>query len=140
VKALRDRGVLDPETLLRFAAPDAIVGACRWFDDQRNVGIGMLVTVIKAGGKPGYETPRTQSRSPVDVSADYWERICESLRQLFPDLCDEMGRPHPAAILAVTHLHQKHGKGQLRKLEHGAVIRAACRRFDKKWGIGEESA
>lgn len=55
VEALRARHVSNPESFLSAATPDAIMGACRWYDEQKGrVGTGILVMELRAGGKPGY--------------------------------------------------------------------------------------
>jgi hypothetical protein len=57
IDALEERGISNPKSFLEFADPDGILGACRWFDDQKGrVGTGLLVLELRGGGKPGYGT------------------------------------------------------------------------------------
>lgn len=71
----------------------------------------------------------------VEREAEYGRSIAKWLEENFPDLKDTDGSPHPAAIAAVIRLHYLHGKGSLRKGEHGPEIRAAVKAFNKKWGL-----
>lgn len=129
IKAMRDRGIVNPDELTVFASNEAIAGACRWFDGQQNAGAGVLAKVIRDGGLPGWQ-PR---RSQLDEQREYGEQICDWLNERFPQLRQASGRPHPAAIAAVIQLHFRVGKGQLTKSEHGPAIRAAVKAWEKKW-------
>jgi hypothetical protein len=60
--------------------------------------------------------------------------IIDWLRKHFPEYDRPKWGPHPAAIVEVTHLHQRFGKGTLTKAEHGPAIHEAVRRWKEKWG------
>lgn len=55
---LRVRGIFKPERLLALASTDAIAGAIRWYDEQRErseaISPGVLANAIIDGGMPGY--------------------------------------------------------------------------------------
>ena len=131
VRELTARGVSDPEQLLRFASPEAIVGACGWFDSLAgNPGLGVLANAIKAGGKPDWQPPKP--RSTLGAQQAYGEKIVERLREHFPQWNKPDGnRTHPAAIAAVIRLHWLYGK-DVAVLEHGGAIRAAVTTWDGK--------
>lgn len=130
INALRARNIASPEELMPFASPQAVLGACRWWDTQKSAGTGMLAKVIREGGMPDWR-PR---RSMLDEQQEYGQQICDWLGENFPTLCDDRWGPHPAAIAAVIKLHYAEGKGSLRKGTHGPVIRAAVKAWDDKWG------
>jgi hypothetical protein len=50
VQALRDRGIDNPESLLQYADPEAIIRTCEWWDGLKNVGTGLLVSKVREGG------------------------------------------------------------------------------------------
>lgn len=82
-------------------------------------------------GKQRAEFLDSQKRYGHDIEA--W------LSEHFPDLCDPVHGPHPAAVVTVIHLHHEHGRGSLRPREHGKEIRAAVKAFNDKWiGDGDE--
>ncbi len=127
-----ERGIDNPDDLLCFASADAILGACAWWDDRPGSGPGLLATVIRSGGKPGYRT----RRQTVAGQHEYADRIMAWIRRHFPDLGTDHST-HPAAVLAVLYLHDEHGKGSLTVDEHGPRIRAFVARWDREHGIKE---
>lgn len=128
VKAMRERGITNPEELAGFAEPAAILRACRWFDGRHDAGPGLLAKVVRDGGMRERLSERD---SMLEREKRYGLEIVEWLRAEFPEWNkDEGNGTHPAAVAAVIRLHFKHGKGRLTKGEHGAVIRDAVCRFD----------
>jgi hypothetical protein len=126
VESLRVRGISDPERWASLGA-DAIDGAVRWYDAQNGrVNTGVLVSELNAGGKPGWR------RAGVNPDDDYAEQVNRWLRTQFPDLVDDQGHPHPAAIVAVMRLHYTVGRGRLTRTEHGPLIRGHVAYFDKQ--------
>lgn len=49
-RAMKARGIDNPSELLEFATPEAIRGACEWWDRLRGVGPGLLAKKIRDGG------------------------------------------------------------------------------------------
>ncbi len=148
IRELEAHGIADAERLLRFATPDAIIGACRWHDHLPGTpGTGVLVNAIKAGGKPGWQ-PEERRIDIAARSASYQAEVWQWIADNFPECCGtdprlvELERqlhgdawadrlaastlPHPAAVNAVFHLHRKHGRS-LTVTEHGPAIRRAVR-------------
>ena len=65
IEAMRQRGVDNPDTLTEHANPDAILGACQWFDRQGNgAGVGLLVWKIRQGGVPVRTIEEPQAKRP----------------------------------------------------------------------------
>lgn len=88
VQLLRDRDVNRPELLTQLAAPDAILGAVRWYDEQRkrsDIGAGVLVNCIREGGKPGYDGNRSQAKPIPTVTPKLLNAVRG--RCLSPDGC-----------------------------------------------------
>lgn len=87
--ALRDRDIDKPETLLSLASPDAILGACRWYDERQAKGSrvtpGLLVNCIREGGKPGYDGNRSQAKPTLTVTPKLLNAVRG--RCLSPDGC-----------------------------------------------------
>lgn len=84
VRAMRDRGITNPDGLLQYASPEDILGACEWWDRQTGVRTGLLVTKIRDGGINPDELPpsledrrRERARELRDrfdrISANYAE-------------------------------------------------------------------
>lgn len=128
IAAMTARGIDEAEQLLSFASTSVILDWCRWFDGQPRAGKGLLAGKIRSG-----ETPPQSKRSLVEEQREYGERICGWLSRHFPDLCEPVWGPHPAAVVAVIHLHAELGKGSLRPREHGPAIRAAVKAWEAKW-------
>lgn len=123
---LRSRGVqASVRSLLAVCSAEAIARTIAWWDGQETAGPGVLVETIRRGGVA--ERKRQSVR-------EYADELCDWLNKHFPDLRQEQtGRPHPAAIVEVIHLHQELGRGRLLPREHAGRIRAAVRAFDLKW-------
>lgn len=92
IRALRERGVTNVSSLVSVAADadelDGIEGAIRWYDERRKTqpaSTGLLVTVIRDGGKPGYGLTSTLYETPKPVSP----RLLQAVRGrcLSPDGC-----------------------------------------------------
>lgn len=127
---LTDAGVSRPDEFAYLGA-QTIFDTLQWFHAQDGVTAGLLVKVLRAGGKPGW-APRG-SKDAGQRSREYERQIVAWLNEHFPDLTQRSGNPHPAAIVEVMHLHQQFGKGRLLPREHAARIRAAVRAFNEKW-------
>lgn len=124
---LKKRGVQTSLfSLLETASLQAIWRTIEWWDRQPDLGVGVLVGQLRAGGV-------RDEKSQLDRQREYGEEICAWLSESFPELRDPHGYPHPAAIVAVIRLHHQHGKGQLTKRAHGPAIRAAVKRFEERW-------
>jgi hypothetical protein len=65
VRALRARGVDDPEMLLECGSPDEILAACRRWDRRKGVGKGLLVKWIREGQFDEPEPQPKQSRDAI---------------------------------------------------------------------------
>ena len=50
LREMRACGIDLPEPLLEHATPERIVATCRWWRTRKNVGTGLLVSRIRAGG------------------------------------------------------------------------------------------
>jgi hypothetical protein len=132
-RELREHGVVTAlHSLLETASLAAIRRSIDWWDRQSEVGPGVLVEVIRRGGVA--EQP--QATSLLEREREYGERVAAWLNTNFPEFTQPSGNPHCAAITAVIRLHHEHGKGQITRREHGAVIRQAVKDFDAKWGTG----
>lgn len=149
VRALEERGVDRAGEYVDKSDPITVLGWCKWWDGQKNVGPGLLVARITSGAKPP-----TEQKSSLSEERTYGEQIHDWLRKWFPDLCrvnpeivelerkvhgdefaDRMAAysdPHYSAVAAVTRLHQRFGKGSLTVGEHGAEIRAAVEAEDRE--------
>lgn len=123
---LRQRGVTAPEHILQHATPQTILETCRWYDTQTNAGVGLLVWQIKHGG--------AKPPPPRHPDNQYSESVWAWLRTNLPDLVDEDGTPHYRAFIAVTRLHQLHGKGSITVKEHGDQIRRYVAQEDNQKG------
>lgn len=68
ISAMMQRGIDDPESLLEYAEPEAIVNACGWWDRKQGAKPGLLAWKIKQGGVQsnvtftGVPSKRAQSR------------------------------------------------------------------------------
>jgi hypothetical protein len=123
-RELQRRGVqASLSSLLEFASVDAIERSIEWWDRLPDAAPAVLVGSIRGGGIPARHTDSVQ----------YGEQIVAWLTEYFPELADEHGRPHPAAVAAVIRLHHRRGKGQLTKREHGPEIRAAVKAWAKRY-------
>jgi hypothetical protein len=63
------------------------------------------------------------ARRGLGEENDYAAQVLLAVRRFFPELCDERGAPHPAAVVAVLRLHYTVGKGKLTREEHGPKVR-----------------
>lgn len=130
VLELVNRGVDEPHARKLVAEHSAsrIEQAVAYFDSLAvGAGPGLLVLAIRQGRQPA------PKRSRLADQAAYCDQIVAWLRRHFPELCDDHRSPHPAAAVAVIHLHYRFGKGRITKREHGSEIRAAVRRWDARW-------
>jgi len=146
-KALEERGLRGIDQLLQANTPVEILGWCRWWDQQRGVGIELLASRIFTG-KSAPKAPGVG----LDGQKAYGERVRRWLLEKLPDVCRDDPRvvewegrlygdgaivssvpePHPAAVAAVLRLHWRHGKGALTVREHGPEIRSAVKRANEQ--------
>jgi hypothetical protein len=79
VKALRARGVNNPEDMLEHATPEQILAACHRWDGQRGVNPGLLVHWIRAGefGEPAATPPPSKGEQMRARFDEYAARFPE---------------------------------------------------------------
>lgn len=125
---LKKRGVQTSLfALLETASLSAIRRTIEWWDRQPDLGVGVLVGTLRAGGV-------TDQKRLLDRQREYGEQVEAWLAENFPELVRPREGVHPAARTAVYRLHYLHGRS-LTKAKHGPEIRAAVRAFDEQWGI-----
>jgi hypothetical protein len=135
-RELAARGVSDGETrrLLQASTATNILGWCRWFDRQPEIGAGALVVRVRSG------QPAPPERRDSDAQQRrYEQQIVRWLGCSFPQLIDPRWGAHPAAVAAVVRLHHACGKGHLTRREHGAAILAAVAEWDRRHGAGTQA-
>ena len=81
-RALEERGLRGVENLLAANTPVAILGWCKWWDGQRDVGIELLASRIFTG-RPA---PKP-SGVDLDEQKAYSEGIRRFLVEKMPDVC-----------------------------------------------------
>lgn len=108
VKAMRARGIDNPEELLQYATLEAIRGACQWWDGKPGVGAGLLAKKIREGGidpepRPAPGSVEERQRATHADSARRFpvgsvEPHARLQQRRWPD--DE---PCPGSMIVVTH-------------------------------------
>jgi hypothetical protein len=97
-----ERDIGNPQELLRFATPDAILAACEWYDRQSRVGPGLLAKVIREGGRE--PTPRLTGLAPrASTACEIETDLAKRWRALVAQIMEQ--RPALAAWLAGSHTH-----------------------------------
>ena len=134
IQDLRDRDVTTPDEFASLEA-SVIADTVRWYDHertQRPITAGVLVTQLRAGGKPGWKPAR--AAAGLEHEAQYAADVVAWLRKHFPELDRPRFGPHPAAVAEVIRLHARDGNGVLTKAVHGREIRAAVVAWNTRWG------
>lgn len=147
-RALIERGVDRANEYAAQSDPITILGWAHWWDKQKNVTPGLLVSKIQSG-----QRPPADKKSSLDEERQYGNDVVGWLRDRFPDACkvnpeivklerelypgpisdalEGYSDPHYAAVAAVLKLHHRKGRGGLTVREDGPEIRAAVRAADK---------
>ena len=100
---LRERGIPNGGALITSIDADAILGAIRWYDEQPRhgkgaVGPGLLATVLRDGGMPGYGTAGTEACARTDELDAEWAIVVARLDELVAQ--EPAGIPMPYTFLA----------------------------------------
>jgi hypothetical protein len=105
---MKNRGINNPEELLRHAGAPAILGACRWFDEKPNAGPGLLAKVIREGGMPEM-APTAEPACPCTCElCQEWQLVLVELERVISE-DDWIMRYAPWVPL--LHPHSRDGQG-----------------------------